>query len=314
MRLGLPMILGLLFVFPVLRLTGVYFHFASRGPGPWGALMDWIGRGRFEETLEPGHFWFLETLIWVTLLAVVFRKQLTRLEGSWFLRVIGTRMGIAAMAVASAATLAISRFGILDTPQDFSPHWHVVAAYAVFYAFGWGMYLHRESLWLMRRFGWKELALSLPLMAPCLAAIEAQLAAQGARVWGAVAATAVLSAAMGWLIVYGLIGIFLRRFAVEDRRVRYLSDSAYWMYAMHPVALLAVQVPMMGLDWNPWVKFILGIAFAVPVLLLSYDRLARPAWIGLVLNGRRMEPWRWKTDPQAAAAAVGLKAAAEDAN
>ena len=128
------------------------------------------------------------------------------------------------------------------------------------------------------------------------------------------AATAVLSAAMGWLIVYGLIGIFLRRFAVEDRRVRYLSDSAYWMYAMHPVALLAVQVPMMGLDWNPWVKFILGIAFAVPVLLLSYDRLARPAWIGLVLNGRRMEPWRWKTDPQAAAAAVGLKAAAEDAN
>jgi glucans biosynthesis protein C len=96
--------------------------------------------------------------------------------------------------------------------------------------------------------------------------------------------------------------------------MRYLSDSASWMYAMHPVALLAIQVPMMGLDWNPWVKFVLGIAFAVPVLLLSYDRLARPTWIGLVLNGRRMDRWQWKPAPQMAVQAVGLKAAAEEVN
>jgi FlaA1/EpsC-like NDP-sugar epimerase len=129
-----------------------------------------------------------------------------------------------------------------------------------------------------------------------------------------VAATAALSAAMGWLMVYGLIGIFLRRFTAEDRRVRYLSDSAYWMYAMHPVALLAIQVPMMGLTWNQWVKFVLGIAFAVPVLLVSYDRLARPTWIGLVLNGRRMDRWQTKAIPQGAAEAGSLKAVTEEAS
>lgn len=313
MRLGLPMILGLLFVFPPLRLTSVYFYFAARGPNPWDDLMAWIGRGRFEETLEPGHFWFLETLIWVTLLAVVFRKQLARLGRDRFLRLMGSRAGLAVMAIASTATLMISEFGILDTPHDFAPHWHIVAAYSVFYAFGWGMYLHRGALWVMKRFGWKEIAVSVVLLLPCLMAIEAQLAVRGTRAWGAYAATAALSALMGWLAIYGLIGVFLRRFAVEDRRMRYLSDSAYWMYAMHPVALLAIQVPMMGLGWSPWVKFLIGIAFAVPALLLSYDRLVRPTWVGLVLNGRRMAPWQWKTDPQGVAIAAEMKAAAEEA-
>jgi len=314
MRLGLPMILGLLFVFPPLRLTSVYFHFAARGSNPWGDLMEWLGRGRFEETLEPGHFWFLETLIWVTLLAVVLRKPLGRLSAGWFLRLMGTRMGLFFLVMTSTATLLISEFGILDTPHNFAPHWHIVAAYSVFYAFGWGMYLHRDSLWLMKRFGWRELAFSLLLLVPCLMAIEAQLRVRGTRVWGAYALTALLSAAMGWLAVHGMIGIFLRRLAAENRGLRYLSDSAYWMYAMHPVVLLAIQAPMMGLGWNPWVKFLLGIAFAVPVLLLSYDRMARPTWVGLVLNGRRMEPWQWRTTPRETEPAVSLKAAAEEVN
>jgi hypothetical protein len=80
------------------------------------------------------------------------------------------------------------------------------------------------------------------------------------------------------------------------------------------VALLAIQVPMMGLTWNPWVKFVLGIAFAVPVLLVSYDRLARPTWIGLVLNGRRMDRWQTKAIPQGAAEAGSLKAVTEEAS
>lgn len=313
LRLGLPMMLGLLFVFPVLRLTSVYFYFADRRPDAWAALMDWLGQGRFEETLEPGHFWFLGTLIWVTLLAVVFRKSLARLGGDWFPRLMGTRAGILLMSIIAAATLMVSKHGILDTPQNFAPNWHVVAAYAVYYAFGWGMYLHRDSLWIMKKFGWKEAAASLLLMTPCVMAIEAQLAAQGVRIWGAVAATALLSGAMGWLAVYALIGIFLRHFEAEDKRLRYLSDSAYWTYVMHPVALLAIQVPMMGVTWNPWIKFVLGIAFTIPVLLASYDRLARPTWIGLLLNGRRMDPWQWEDRPREAAEADRLKAAAEEA-
>ncbi len=291
MRLGLPMILGILLVWTPLRLTSVYYYFAGKGRDAWPQLMDWLQRGRLSEDIEPGHFWFLETLIWVTLLALVFRRGLARLDGKWFERLMRTHLSILPLTLATGATLLISEFGILDTPHDFSPHWHIVAAYSVFYSFGWGMYMHREALCLMKRFGWKEIVLAVLLIVPALAAIETQLAARGTRVWGAYTATALLSAAMGWLAIYGLIGIFLRRFQSEDRRVRYLSDSAYWMYVMHPVVLLTIQVPMMGLGWSPWVKFLIGIVYAVPVLLLTYDRLARPTWVGLVLNGKRMEPW-----------------------
>jgi fucose 4-O-acetylase-like acetyltransferase len=298
MRLGLPMILGVLLIWTPLELTSVYFHFAAKGGDTWAQWASWLQRGNLSEDIEPGHFWFLETLIWVTLLALVFRNWLARLGGKWFERLMGRRLCILLLTLATGATLLISEFGILDTPHDFSPHWHIVAAYGVFYSFGWGMYLHRDSLWRMRRFGWKEIVVALLLMIPALTAIEAQLASRGTRVWGAYAATALLSAAMGWLVIYGLIGIFLRRFSANDRRVRYLSDSAYWMYIMHPIVLLTIQVPMMRFDWSPWVKFVIGIVYALPVLLITYDRLARPTWVGLVLNGKRMERWSRSKVPE----------------
>lgn len=314
MRLGLPMILGILFVWTPLRLTSVYFHYLGKGGDAWTQTLDWIYRGRLAEDIEPGHFWFLETLVWVTLLALVLHKSLARLEGQWFRRMMGTWMGIVALTAVSAVTLMVSEFGILDTPHSLSPHWHIVAAYGVFYAYGWGMYQHREALWLMTRFGWTQIWLALLLLAPAMAAIQAQLNSRDTRLWGPYLATAVLTAAMAWLMIHGLTGVFLRHFSVAGSGVRYLSDSAYWIYVMHPPALLAIQIPMMTLDWNPWLKFVIGIVWAVPLLLLSYDRLARPSWIGLVLNGRRMERWSRCQEQADRDRTAAMEAAAQEAD
>lgn len=293
-RLGLPFLLAMVTIYPVLKLASVYAHFAGQGPAPGAALMDWLRRGRFTATLEPGHMWFLETLLWTILVATAGARWLDRLAaGGWFRRVMTSRMGWAAMAAVSFPMLLLTEVGLLDTPKGFSPHWHVVASYLVFFAFGWGLYRNRGALGALRRGGWPEMVAAAVLLVPLIGALIAQIEQRGTRVWGAYVATAALSAAMAWLMIYGLLGVFQRRFAKPGRVGRYLADSAYWVYLIHPVALVVVQYPMTGLAAPSFVKFLLGLAFAVPVVYLSYDLLVRPTWVGVVLNGRRAAPvWR----------------------
>ena len=181
---------------------------------------------------------------------------------------------------------------MLDTPHSFSPHWHVVAAYLVFYAFGWGLYEQREALPRMQRFGVKEMAAGATLMIPYMTLIGLQLAQRGTRIWPAFLMTALLSGLIAWLMIYGLIGLCLRHFSAASERVRYFSDAAYWVYLAHPPVLVALQIPMMSLPVSPWIKFAFGIAAAFPILLWSYDRLVRDTWVGLALNGKRQPRWQ----------------------
>lgn len=299
-RLGLPFLIAMITIYPVLKMVSVLAHFDARGPEPLRAAWDWLARGRFNETLEPGHMWFLETLLWTILAALAASRWLDRLQGGWFQRLLMRRGGWALMALFSLPTLLLTEAGILDTPKGFSPHWHVVASYFVFFAFGWGLWLNRESLHSLRRGGAPEMLAATVMLLPVVGALMAQLAERGTRLWLPYAATALLSSLMAWLMIYGLLGLFLRHFGGGGRIARYLSDSAYWVYLMHPVALVAAQYPMRAWDAPAGVKFLAGILWAVPVLYLSYDAWVRPSWIGVLLNGRRAEPvWpdlarRWR--------------------
>jgi glucans biosynthesis protein C len=306
-RLGLPFLVAMITIFPFLKMISVYGYFAGRGLGPWAATLDWLGRGRFNATLEPGHMWFLETLMWTILVALAVSRWLDRLEGGWFLRVMTAWWGWAVMALVSYPTLLLTEVGLLDTPKGFTPNWHVVGAYLVFFAFGWGLYRNRAAIGAMRRGGWPEMLFALALLPPTIMGLIAQMENRDTRLWGPYLAVAALTAITAWLMIYGLLGLFLRKYSEASPLSRYLSDSAYWVYLAHPVALIVIQFPMMALPVHGSVKFVLGVAFAVPLLYWSYDRLVRPTWIGVLLNGRRSEPMlAGLLRPQAPNARTGL--------
>lgn len=293
-RLVLPMILGLLFLLPVLKTISVYAHYMREGKDGWTEMLAWYARGRYAQSIEPMHLWFLETLFWTCLVALALRKPLARLKSGWFRAAMASRWGILVWAAPTFLTLLLTEFGILDTPHGFTPHWHVVLSYYVFFTFGWGLFVNRDRLDALRKFGLAEMNFAVALLPPTVAAILPQLAQRGTRVWWAYVATAALTALTAWLMIYGLCGLFLRRWSAPSPRSRYLADSAYWVYVMHPVALVLIQLPMMSLRVNEWIKFSAGIAFAVPVLFWTYDRFARSTWIGLLLNGKRYPrglPW-----------------------
>lgn len=286
-RLGLPFLLGMLAMYPFLKLSSVYCHFLTRDPDPWGRTLSWLAQGRLERSIEPMHLWFLEILMWLCLAAAAFAPALDRTLGApWFLRLLRSRSAIPFWSFLTFLTLLLTEVGILDTPHNFSLHAHIVAAYAVFFCFGWGLYRHRDSLDAFHRIHPAVLLLALPCLYLAGGAIDSQLAVRPVRDWFAFGASAALNAFMAWLFIFALIGLFLRRCSQPSPRPRYLSDSAYWLYLFHPPVLVLVQMPMMSLSWPAEVKFVLGLACALPVLFFTYDRWVRPTWLGAILNGR----------------------------
>ena len=110
-----------------------------------------------------------------------------------------------------------------------------------------------------------------------------------------------LQAAYPWLMTFGLMGLFRRFCPVESPTMRYLSDSAYWLYLAHLPLIIAAQYVVQGLalagprevpvhrrgrDLLPVVVVpepgALHLAGALP------ERAACPARAGRCARGRRM--------------------------
>ncbi len=90
-----------------------------------------------------------------------------------------------------------------------------------------------------------------------------------------------------WLIVFGLTGFFLRFCDVSRPWIRYLSDSAYWVYLTHLPVVALFQVAVAKWPVNVFVKFALLMAASLAVLYASYHWLVRYTAIGRLLNGPR---------------------------
>jgi glucan biosynthesis protein C len=98
---------------------------------------------------------------------------------------------------------------------------------------------------------------------------------------------AVFHAFSTWFLTFGLMGAFVRFLDRPIPWVRYLSDSAYWLYLAHMPVLLVVQIAVAGTGWHPILKLSMVFCGSLPILVASYHFLVRPTWVGAMLNGRR---------------------------
>ena len=91
-----------------------------------------------------------------------------------------------------------------------------------------------------------------------------------------------------WCMIWGMTGLGLTILAKPRAVVRWLSDSAYWVYLVHLpiVALLMILLK----DWpvGPWVKFCVIVAITSLATLVSYQWGVRYTLIGRWLNGPRV--------------------------
>lgn len=231
------------------------------------------------------HLWFLWYLLWLV-------------AGYLMVATIGKRWG---WKPPPARWMTGVRVWLWLIPLTFLPHLFMVQSfgpdtasgpmpwppkllcYAVYFGFGAACFGRTDVEASLGR-GWMAfLVLGLALLP-----IGQYLIANRVNdFWMYQSAAAVVESAYGWLMIFGMIGLFRHYFSAQNSRLRYLSDSSYWLYLMH--LPLVVMLSSWVSDWPlpSLIKLLFVCATTFAVLLVTYEYCVRYTWIGAILNGRK---------------------------
>ena len=95
------------------------------------------------------------------------------------------------------------------------------------------------------------------------------------------------SAIFVWLMIFGLIGLFRKFFSNESPKIRFVSDSAYWLYIAHLPLIQLIQFWVSEWTMHSLFKLLFICTISTALLLFSYRYLIRYTLVGTMLNGKR---------------------------
>ncbi len=87
-----------------------------------------------------------------------------------------------------------------------------------------------------------------------------------------------------------LFGVAMKYFNRPSDRVRYWSDSAYFLYVHHLPLTMLLPSLMLPLPWHGLVKFAIATAATTGLSLVLYETCVRYTFIGTQMNGPRSKP------------------------
>ena len=236
------------------------------------------------------HLWFLWHLCWLAIgLACV--TLIARAVGwtSVPRRVIATPACLIALVPFTALTQSWQTGFGPDTSATLLPDPHVLAHYAVFFAFGALMFNGKNASDRLGRVWWIYLPIAV---VSCVLALRLShdpraFVGQGIDTGAAERLTPLLQSIFVWTTIFALIGVARVTLSRPIASVRYVSDASYWLYLAHFPLVVAGQFALSYLPIPPIVEFAFLTIAATGALMLSYRFLERPSWIGRLLNGPR---------------------------
>lgn len=181
-----------------------------------------------------------------------------------------------------------------DTTIALVPFPHIIGLYFVYFFFGAFYWDCDDREGRLSRYWWVMLPLALIALYPLAAALTHDPEAAWIPAWlrgGAGPLVKVLAQVLFvWFMIFGLMGLFRALCRRENRIVRYVSDSSYWLYVAHLPLIFVAQHLVKPLDAPAAVKFGIVCVSVTAVLLLTYDFCIRYTWVGTLLNGPRSRP------------------------
>jgi peptidoglycan/LPS O-acetylase OafA/YrhL len=313
-RVILPLVLGWLILFPPTISAFLYGCAERAGQVPGAAVLRWWQTGQIAWIdgwkpvyslllISPWHLWFLYALVWFYLGSLIFlavgrlgKGAVGRAVNGVYRRLLTTGLILPVSIAATFLTLLLCPLGLFSQEFPlFIPNPLALLCFGLFFGFGW--MLHR-NVDLLPRFQRRPIALLLVaalLLVIYLGRLDS-LFDPGTQA-SAKPVIAATGSAIAWLCVFGLIGLFSRFFERPDPVMRYVSDSAYWVYLAHLPLLYWLQVLMYGLPVPGLLKALMVLVVASVILFVSYDLAVRSTVIGQFLNGRRYPPARLALRP-----------------
>ena len=184
------------------------------------------------------------------------------------------------------AVFTLITFGILmvmgrywvATSTSFVPDGGTFSFYLFFYLVGWVLFKSKHLLSSFMKHDWLFTLVGLAILTAYFLVDKTDLANP---------LQALIKSLTCWLFIFGFTGLFLRYFSNHSPFMRYVSDSAYWVYLLHQPITVFIPGLISGLALSAFFKFTIVVTVTTFLCFLSYHFLVRSTFIGRFLNGRR---------------------------
>lgn len=284
-RVLLPLIVFWALTGPLV-LAGFYFAITHGGRISGPELMAKAAPGLRLSQLSLVHLWFLWYLVLfyaaaLGVLGVAGRRRVSLEDAA---RLTTGPWSLPLWTAMTTLTLLPMPHPGLEASPLLLPDPRSLAAYGVFFAFGWLLFHGRHRLdTLSERWSLKPL---LSLLAMVIAwQLTVYAAGPGSPVLHVADRVAV--AFVIWVLVLAAIGCFIRFARRENARMRYLSDASYWIYLVHLPVVIWSAAMMARIPAFAFVKFAIVLAVTTAVCIGTYHGFVRRTFIGEFLNGRK---------------------------
>jgi len=247
-------------------------------------------------TFGLAHLWFLQYLLFYSLVYYFFRSGFP--AGFRFphrLRILEHRTWPVLLVAATFPMLWLHPTIYLEFQNRWFPQPWEFVYYGLYFIVGTLMYRVYDQLNRFVHLGpvlviasLVVFAIQFPLIRDALSAVPARLEND----WY----FAFLTALYTWLAVWGFLGLCLKVLDRPSRRLRFLSDSAYWIYLVHLPLVIFIQLELeylenhTGIEILPVVGYAITVSGTLVIALLSYRYLVRYRAIGKWLHGPKVRP------------------------
>lgn len=293
-RIALPFAVfwPVLFVLTV-ALVLAYRHMMSTGN--FGlSLADAPMRDPSRAAINTMHMWFIYYLLWFCMFAgaaCALEKWLPqRVKHVWRTFFDGLARhwwGFSLLAIPMALIGSGYRVGMLVPTGSFLPNINELVHNGMFFLFGWTVYRLRDELLVQyARHGGKFAVGGLVFYIGAGMLFQLFLKHPGA-VPHIELATAYVYGCAGWLWSIALVGLFVRYLPTQNKVLRYLSDSSYWVFMVHMLCTIGFGILLYNAPCGALTKMAINVLATSATCLVTYQLFVRNTWIGVLLNGKR---------------------------
>lgn len=285
-RIVFPFIAAMLLIAPIVKMLVMHY---ARGK-EWADILDSVKTLKIYIHLNMGHLWFLYYLIMIYAICHLI-KWIKPKPVMYLYNAIKKRISINAQqydyetitifTIFSACFIIPQHRGFIDTSMSFVPDVWILCTYTVYFVFGYMLFSFRDNLTTIFS-NWKiHLALAFPFS---FLYFFSFLYLSGYSQFGILSVECAL---LSWLMIFGLMGLFLHKLNHPSTTLSLIGKSSYWIYLTHlPLTILLGGI-LVAYPIPHFIKFALTVIVTYFVLISTYRLFVAHSFIGHFLNGKK---------------------------
>jgi glucan biosynthesis protein C len=249
------------------------------------------------------HLWFLYYLIYVTLITSLLglllknQKKISNKITNIFNWII--KRSITRLAFFSSFTFLILTYletSMVNASTSLIPDLNTFVFYFFFYIVGWILFKSKGLLNSFMKYDWQFVAFAVFLI--ITQGLLIQYSGMELKPNSNSAILISFNSIIVWLFIFGITGLFIRYGSKHSKRMRYISDSSYWVYLIHLPLTAIIPAFIWEFPLPALVKFIIVLSLTTLICFATYHYLVRNTFIGKFLNGKKY-PKKIKETPVA---------------